>query len=128
MEAVSELRELARGLEIDLAVAKAMDFPCPAGGSHEWEVSMATGCGKCNMMLPLYSADMAHAFQVRTRMRELGFTFRLSDAPNGRSAVSFFHDDAEQGLAGAAVEDTDALAICRAALEAVKEKAKAASG
>lgn len=76
--------------------------------------------------LRLNRIDMA--LQVRAEMRELGFTFRLSDAPNGRSAVSFFHDDAEQGLAGAAVEDTDASAICHAALEAVKEKTKAASG
>lgn len=72
--------------------------------------------------------DIAHAFQVRRRMRELGFGFRLSDADGGRSAASFFHNDAEQGLAGAAVADTDAEAICKAALEAVTDKAKAASG
>lgn len=78
--------------------------------------------------VPLYSSDIALAFQVRQQMRELGFTFRLSDADNGQSAVSFFHEDAEQGLAGAAVAETDALAICLAALEAVKEKELAASG
>lgn len=72
--------------------------------------------------------DITVTFQVRAEMRKLGFIFRLSDADNGQSAVSFFHEDAEQGLAGAAVADTDALAICLAALEAVKEKALAASG
>lgn len=72
--------------------------------------------------------DLVGAFEVRAEMRELGFTFRLSDADNGRSGVSFFHDDAEQGLAGVATEDTDARAICVAALRAIKEKALAASG
>lgn len=72
--------------------------------------------------------DITAAFQVRAEMRKLGFTFRLSDADNGQSAVSFFHDDVDRELAGAAVAETDALAICLAALEAVKEKALAASG
>lgn len=78
--------------------------------------------------VPHYSSDIAAAFQVRQRMRELGFTFRLSDADNGHSACSFFHDDVDRELAGAAVAETDALAICLAALEAVKEKVLAAGG
>lgn len=120
------MSELKKGLALDLAVANAMDFPCTAGGSHEWKTSLATGCEKCGRMLPLYSTDIAQAFKVEDTIAELGLKHTycqalaviVADAVTERGRVvdhfDFIHASPEQR--------------CRAALECVKEKAKAASG
>lgn len=79
--------------------------------------------------LPAYSSSISYAFQVQDRIAELGLQEEYVDA---------LSEIAGKGLAGPVLSFPHEIWLfyvhaspeqrCRAALEAVKEKAKAASG
>lgn len=70
--------------------------------------------------VPHYSEDIASAWLVVERMRALGCNyFSVSQEQDGRWVVQFYDDHRDEFDSGEVFGDTAALAICRAALEAM---------
>ncbi len=72
------------------------------------------------------STNIAHAFEVVEKMREKGWTFSLCNnneaCGQGDSSVEFWNDSHSMDGEFMKFADTPAMAICLAALEAVKGK------
>ena len=111
------------GLKLDLAVALACNFPCSAGGPHDWIPSLATACAKCRHVLPLYSHSIEAAMQVVERLINDPFHYRaLTDQGGDHKSVlvEIKRISGGEWIYIARVEaETLPLAICRAALAAI---------
>ena len=89
-------------------------------GRYVWRDST----GKCiytgDRFLPEYSADIAAAWQVVDRMRELGWDWIVSQDKDDKLATAEFqHRD---GRIGFAQHESVSEAICQAALAALEAK------
>ncbi len=85
--------------------------------AYDWVDSEGKKRVPVNLFVPL--TDISQAFQVVDRMRELGFTMKMTHHSKD-TAVCFF---ADTGIpAGFGREDTPAMAICKAAYEAKNDK------
>ncbi len=71
-----------------------------------------------------YSSDVFHSSRkVVDKMREAGWLFELYDASDGFLVVRFIHKESKGKHQGDAIAETEALAICRAALKAKLQEA-----
>jgi hypothetical protein len=122
--------EMQAGREMDALIAeKVMGFTvkCILGRYQIALFDVETGERAPGMFknLPYYSTDIAAAWEVRKVIQLLGFdavnVHITTDNPYCQFIKPIYEDSIEQYIAYA---ETDALAICRAALKAVMKGVK----
>ena len=116
---MSESTKELVGLDLDLAVAQAVDLPCTKGGSHDWRASLVTSCQKCQMMLPLFSKSIEAAMQIVEKMRERGFAWAAYSNGKGWKIQCYLRDVRGRGqkFSGGLLPEL----LCRAALSALEQ-------
>ena len=112
-----------------LRVAWWTTSPCHAGFTRLFKVPTKEPHPETGAMYRLlwpqdFSTDRQGAEGLVHRMRQDGWLFELYDCSNGLRVVRFIHKESMGKYRSEALAETDALAICRAALKAKLMEAK----